>query len=61
MGQGMGAVQEVDTRVDETIIKSRRRSKMGMQFSNWSIEDVQMTLGRFEAYKKFKFRLKNKT
>ncbi len=56
MGQGMGAVQEVDTRVDETIIKSRRRSKMGMQFSNWSIEDVQMTLGRFEAYKKFKFK-----
>ena len=55
MGQGMGAVIEIDPRIDETVIKSRRRSKMGSQFESWSIEDVQETLGRFEKYKTFKF------
>ena len=55
MGQGVGKVQEVDARIDETIVKSRRRSKMGSQFEDWSIEDVQETLGRFDKYKTFKF------
>ena len=56
MGLGFSRVEEHEPKLDDTIVKSRRRAKMGSQFENWSIEDVQETLGRFECYKHFKFK-----
>ena len=55
MGLGFSQVESQEPRIDDTIIKSRRRAKMGSQFENWSIEDVQETLERFQCYKDFKF------